>query len=276
MQQTNNAMLALRTDDLIVPAWAAPSNVHALMTTRRGGISAGPYGAASGSGLNLGMGSGDAREMVLANRARLRAHLPCEPTWLKQVHGAGVVDAAVVDATQVRDAPVEADASFTSARGVVCAILVADCMPVLFCNRQGTRVAAAHAGWRGLAAGVLEATIDASGLAPGDIMAWIGPAIGPTRFEVGEDVRDAFIANDAACGTAFEPRDEGKWLADLPALARMRMKACGVADVFESGLCTASDSARFYSYRRDGTTGRMAALIWIDQGPSRGSISVSG
>ena len=261
---TTDATPALRTDDLIVPSWPAPSNVHALMTTRRGGVSAGPYGAASQGGLNLGMGSSDARgyarEAVLTNRARLRAHLPAEPRWVKQVHGVRVVDAA-----QVGDAVVEADASFADDHRIVCAILVADCMPVLFCNRQGTRVAAAHAGWRGLAAGVLEATIDASGLDPEDTIAWIGPAIGPARFEVGDNVRDAFVAHDSASGTAFEAHDHGKWHADLPALARMRLQARGVRDVFESGLCTASDAARFYSYRRDGVTGRMAALIWIDR-----------
>ncbi len=257
-EATNDATPALRTDDLIVPSWPVPSNVHALMTTRRGGISAGPYGAASQGGLNLGMGSSDAREVVFTNRARLRAHLPSEPSWLKQVHGVRVVDAA-----EVGDA--EADASFTDVHGIVCAILVADCMPVLFCNRQGTRVAAAHAGWRGLAAGVLEATIAASGLDPEDTIAWIGPAIGPARFEVGDDVRDAFVAHDRASSTAFEAHDHGKWHADLPALARMRLHARGVRDVFESDLCTASDAARFYSYRRDGATGRMAALIWIDR-----------
>ena len=270
MNRINNAMRALPSEELIVPSWSAPSNVHALMTTRRGGVSAGRYGAASDGGLNLGTGSGDVRETVLANRARLRAHLPSEPAWLRQMHGVGVVDAAIVDA-HGGDAELEADASFTDARGVVCAILVADCMPVLFCNREGTRVAAAHAGWRGLAAGVLEATLDASGLAPRDTIAWIGPAIGPTRFEVGADVRDAFLVKHTACGAgaAFKPHGHGKWHADLPALARMRLNAHGVVDVFESGLCTASDAARFYSYRRDGATGRMAALIWIDQRSSR-------
>lgn len=259
MSRTNNAMRALGTGDLIVPSWSAPASVRALMTTRRGGVSEQPYGAGSEGGLNLGLGSGDARDAVVANRARLHALLPSEPAWLKQVHGV-----RVVDAVQVGDAVAEADASFTDASGVVCAILVADCMPVLFCNLQGTRVAAAHAGWRGLAAGVLETTIEASGLEPRDTIAWIGPAIGPTRFEVGDDVRDAFVAHDATYGAAFKPHDAGKWLADLPAIARMRLNACGVADIFESRLCTASDATRFYSYRRDGVTGRMAALIWID------------
>ena len=249
--------------DLIVPAWHAPSNVRAWMTTRRGGVSQGPYGAASQGGLNLGLASGDARDTVLANRACLRAHLPSEPKWLKQVHGIRVVDAEQVG-DDFSAAALEADASFTDMPGIVCAILVADCMPVLFCDRQGTRVAAAHAGWRGLAAGVLEATLAAGGFDLRDTMAWIGPAIGPTRFEVGHDVRDAFVANDATHAQAFTRHGETKWLADLPRLARMRLQACGVNDVVQSGLCTASDATRFYSYRRDGVTGRMAALIWID------------
>lgn len=251
-------MHALRAGDLIVPSWLAPPGVHALMTTRRGGVSAGPYGAGIDGGLNLGPGSGDARDTIVENRARLRAHLPSEPAWLKQVHGVRVVDAA-----EVADRIVEADASFTDAPGVVCAVLVADCLPVLFCNRQGTRVAAAHAGWRGLATGVLEATIAASGLEPRDTIAWIGAAIGPARFEVGNDVRQAFTTDDAACESAFVPCADGKWLADLPELARMRLSASGIDEVVASGLCTASDAARFYSYRRDGVTGRMAALIWI-------------
>ena len=163
----------------------------------------------------------------------------------------------------------EADASFTTSAGVVCAILVADCMPVLFTDRAGTRVAAAHAGWRGLVGGVLEATLDASGLDPAQTLAWIGPAIGPSRFEVRDDVRGAFRSRqpDAveSIDACFRPRSAGKWLADLPALARARLDACGVATVVASGACTASDGERFYSYRRDGITGRMAALIWIDQ-----------
>ncbi|MGI9026573.1 MAG: peptidoglycan editing factor PgeF [Burkholderiaceae bacterium] len=233
------------------------------MTTRGGGVSQGPYGAAPGGGLNLGLGSGDARDAILANRALLCAHLPADPKWLAQVHGVRVVDAGQVgDAFD--GAAVEADASFTNAPGIICAILVADCMPVLLCDRQGTRVAAAHAGWRGLATGVLEATLATGGFDPRDTMAWIGPAIGPTRFEVGDDVRDAFITTDAAYAQAFSRHGETKWLANLARLARMRLHACGVTDVVASGLCTASDAQRFYSYRRDGVTGRMAALIWID------------
>lgn len=246
-----------------MPRWTVASNVRALMTTRTGGISAGPF-AGAGGGMNLGLGSGDDLDAVRANRSRLAASLPSQPRWLRQVHGARVVDAATIDDA----APVDADASYTDRPGVVCAILVADCMPVLFCDRDGTRVAAAHAGWRGLAAGVLEATVAAGGFEPGATTAWIGPSIGPTRFEVGDDVRRAFVdaagPASAAVHAAFVPRSDDKWLADLPALGRARLAACGVHDVVSSGLCTASDATRFYSYRRDGVTGRMAAMIWID------------
>ncbi|MEO8935314.1 MAG: peptidoglycan editing factor PgeF [Burkholderiaceae bacterium] len=248
--------------DWIVPDWPAPANVRALMTTRNGGVSDGPWAGHAGGGMNLGLGSGDAREAVLANRALLERDLPSRPAWLQQVHGTRVVDAAMVSAQTT-----VADASYSTATGTVCAILVADCMPVLFCDRDGSRVAAAHAGWRGLAGGVLEATLTASELANDRTMAWIGPAIGPSRFEVGDDVRDAFIAasGDDSVAAAFMPSTAGKWLADLPALARLRLEACGVRDIHPSGLCTASDPRRFYSYRRDGVTGRMAALIWLDR-----------
>lgn len=245
----------------IVPDWPAPANVRAWMTTRNGGVSAGPWAGSDGGGLNLGLGSGDALEAVLANRALVERRVPSRPAWLQQVHGIRVVDAATVT-----DQAIAADASYSSAAREVCAILVADCMPVLICNRDGTRVAAAHAGWRGLVGGVLEATLAAAGLAGDRTIAWIGPAIGPSRFEVGDDVRDAFIAgpDEDAVAAAFVPLVPGKWLADLPALARLRLEACGVRDIHASGLCTASDPRRFYSYRRDGVTGRMAALIWID------------
>ena len=249
--------------DRIVPSWTAPPNVRAWMTTRDGGVSAGPWGGAEGGGMNLGSGCGDDRDAVAENRRLLERDLPSSPSWLQQVHGVRVADA---DTAHVE--PVEADASFTSKPGRVCAVLVADCMPILFANRDGTRVAAAHAGWRGLAGGIVEATLSASGLVPDEMMAWLGPSIGPTRFEVGADVRDAFFADAGPRGgqvaAAFVPHGPGKWLADLPALARIRLAACGVVDVHASGLCTMSDARRFYSYRRDGVTGRMAALIWID------------
>lgn len=250
-------------DDWIVPAWNAPSNVRALMTTRQGGVSTGPWRGANGGGLNLGLGSGDDRDAVEANRRLLERHVPSSPAWLQQTHGTDVVDADVVSGGLV-----QADASFTTSPGRVLAVLVADCMPILFANREGTCVAAAHAGWRGLAGGIVEATMAASGLVPDETVAWLGPAIGPTCFEVGADVRDAFIAgagpHAGAAAAAFAPHASGKWLADLWSLARLRLSACGVARVHASGLCT-SDATRFYSYRRDGVTGRMAALIWIDR-----------
>lgn len=273
----------------IVPDWNAPSNVRALMTTRSGGTSRGPWGGSaddrSVGGMNLGVGSGDALAAVHANRALLAAHVAARgsdaPVWLRQVHGTRVVPAAGLRAA---DGEVEADAVFADEAGRACGVLVADCVPVLFCDDRGTRVAAAHAGWRGLVSGVLEATVAAGGFDPGATSAWIGPCIGPTRFEVGAEVRDAFLsaarsARDSldtraardvdATAEAFRPSPAGKWLADLPALARLRLAACGVHDVHASGLCAVSDATRFYSYRRDGVTGRMGALIWIERDDAR-------
>ena len=215
--------------------------------------------------MNLGLRSNDDVAAVRRNRAIVASHLPSEPFWLDQVHGRDVVDA---DGSPERDRAPCADASWTTRSGRVLSILVADCLPVLFTDRRGTRVAAAHAGWRGLVAGVLEATMAASALDPSQTLAWMGPAIGPTRFEVGDDVRDAFLEASGsathATGGCFSEVGRGKWLADLPSLARIRLAGCGVASVSDSGLCTASDPRRFYSYRRDGITGRMAAMIWID------------
>lgn len=247
-------------DAFFVPTWPAPPRVRALMTTRYGGVSEGPFGAADGGGLNLGLGSGDDRAAVLANRARLRERLPADPAWLHQVHGSrGVAAATAIDAP-------DADASWTDEPGRVCAVLVADCLPVLFAQRDGSRVAAAHAGWRGLAAGVLEATLARGGFDPGETIAWLGPAIGPAYFEVGDDVRDAFVrSSDDATRGAFRAHRPGKWLADLAELAAIRLAAVGVRDVHRSGLCTVSDPDRFYSYRRDRVTGRMAALVWIER-----------
>ena len=246
--------------DWIVPDWPAPVRVQARMTTRDGGVSTGPWAGSSGGGLNLGLGSGDDPTAVLRNRRLVADRLPSEPAWLRQVHGT-----AAVDLSQPVEDPIIADASFTATAGRVCAILVADCLPVLFTDRRGSRVAAAHAGWRGLAGGVLESTLVASGLAPDETLAWIGPAIGPTRFEVGDDVRLAFVVDAVpAAAACFAPLGAGKWLADLPRLARLRLEAAGVSAIHASGLCTASDRDRFYSYRRDGTTGRQAALIWLD------------
>jgi polyphenol oxidase len=239
--------------DWITADWPAPARVRSLVTTRSGGVSAPPYDS-----LNLGEHVGDLPQSVAENRAILRAHLPAEPAWLSQVHGTRVVDAAAV-----HDAP-EADASVADRPGVVCAIMTADCLPVLFCDRAGTRVAAAHAGWRGLCAGVLEATVDAMGIAPAGLLAWMGPAIGPDAFEVGAEVREAFIAHDAASATAFSPIGDGKFLADLYRLARMRLHALGIDAVSGGEHCTVIDRSRFFSYRRDGRTGRMASLIWLE------------
>jgi len=246
--------------NLIVPEWKVDAGpVRALCTTRRGGMSQAPYGdGAGGPGLNLGQHVGDDAAHVSANRASLRALLPSDPVWLNQVHGADVVDAGTVSGVP------DADASFATTPGVVCAVLTADCLPVLFCDLSGQVVAAAHAGWRGLAAGVLGNTVarmrDAGAQ---QIQAWLGPAIGSRRFEVGVDVLQAFAGLDPA-GRHFALQANGKYLADIYALARLALHACGV-DLFAGGdYCTVEDAPRFYSYRRDGVTGRMASLIWID------------
>jgi polyphenol oxidase len=241
-------------EDWIVPDWPIPPHVRALITTRAGGVSSAPYDT-----FNLGFATQDKPSAVTENRGRLRALLPGEPRWLKQVHGARVVSAESVEGRP------EADASVAREPGTVCAILVADCLPVLFSDRAGDIVAAAHAGWRGLAAGVLDNTVAAiseAGTAPEDILAYIGPGIGPAAFEVGDEVRAAYVEHDAGAGAAFTPHAPGKWLADLPRLARRALARCGVSEVYGGALCTYSDPARFYSYRRDRTTGRMAALIW--------------
>jgi YfiH family protein len=239
--------------DWIVPDWPAPPGVRAFVTTRAGGVSPAPYDS-----LNLGRRTADADDNTARNRGILRAALPSDPVWLNQVHGAAVVEAgpAAQDAS--------ADASFTAHPGVVCAVMTADCMPVLFASRDGSRVAAAHAGWRGLAGGVLEATAAALAVPGPGLIAWLGPAIGPDHFEVGEDVWQAFCAGDAAAATAFRPYPgrPGKWLCDLYALARRRLAALGI-ESFGGGACTVADP-RFFSHRRDrGLTGRMAAVVWM-------------
>jgi hypothetical protein len=233
--------------------WPAPDRVRTLITTRQGGVSSAPYDS-----LNLGDHVGDLPEHVAANRALLRAHLPAEPAWLTQVHGTAVRDAA-----GVRGAP-EADASFADRAGIVCAIMTADCLPVLFCDRSGTRVAAAHAGWRGLCGGVLEASAASLAVAPQDLLVWMGPAIGPDAFEVGGEVRTAFVERQPASAAAFSPIDEGKYLADIYLLARLRLQAIGINAIYGGDFCTVIDRSRFFSYRRDGRTGRMASLIWLE------------
>ncbi len=238
-----------------------PAQVGALSTTRRGGVSLTPYDDGTGQGgLNLGTHVGDAPDAVKRNRALLRAQLPAEPAWLTQVHGTRVLDAA-----SVSGAP-EADASFSDRPGVVCAIMTADCMPVLLADANGRVVAAAHAGWRGLAAGILENTVEAMRNAgAGRVLAWLGPGIGPEAFAVGDDVRQAFVRLGPSAGDAFRPMAGvvGKYQADLPALARLALAQAGVADVAGGSECTVRNPGQFYSFRRDRVTGRMASMIWL-------------
>lgn len=247
-------MAELRAPDLILPPWPAPPAVGAAATTRRGGVSQGPFAS-----LNLGGSGGDDPAAVAENRRRLAAalELPAAPAWLRQVHGDRVVEAGCGERP-------EADAAVAFGPERVCVVLTADCLPVLFCDRAGSRVAAAHAGWRGLAAGVLEATVARLDCPPGALLAWLGPAIGPEVFEVGGEVRATFLAQDPGAAGCFRPSPAGRWLADLYALARRRLAAAGVTAVYGGGFCTLSEPGRFYSYRRDGqASGRMASLIWL-------------
>ncbi len=237
--------------DWIVPDWPAPANVKAMITTRNGGVSRGPFAS-----FNLGLRVGDDPEAVATNRARLCGMLPQEPKWLKQVHGATVAEA------DGNESPPQADASIARQPGTVCAIMIADCLPVLFTDRAGTLVAAAHGGWRGLLRGIIENTVREIGTAPDGLLAYLGPGIGPQAFEVGIDVRTAFLEQDARAESAFAPYRPGKWLADIYVLAHQALARAGVTRIYGGGFCTVSDSCRFFSYRRDRTTGRMAALIW--------------
>ena len=226
--------------------------MHALITTRDGGVSPGKFAS-----LNLSMRVGDDPHCVARNRAILRACLPAEPAWVAQVHGTAVIDAA-------RATPdAEADGVVTQSPGEVCAVMTADCLPVLLSDRAGRSVAIAHAGWRGLSGGIVENVVRAMGVPSRDIIAYIGPGIGARRYEVGEDVRKAFVGKDPAAASSFEPRQNGTYFADLRDLARRRLAAAGVAEVYGGEFCTASEG-RFFSFRRDRTTGRMASLIWLE------------
>lgn len=238
--------------------WPAPPGVRALTTLRGGdGVSLPPFDR-----LNLGAHCGDDPAAVAENRRRLSdwLRLPSGPAWLRQVHGTGVVR---VGAEGVPAEPVEADAAVTSEPGVVLAILSADCLPVVFAARDGSEVGVAHAGWRGLAKGVLEATVRAMRAPPPQLLAWLGPAAGPARYEVGEEVFEAFAGRDPGSADAFTPTRPGHWRVDLFALARRRLAAAGVADVHGGGLCTISEPQRFHSHRRDGRGGRLATLAWM-------------
>lgn len=249
--------LAAEGLDWLIPDWDAPGNVVALSTTKRGGASGdfdlGPSRAHDAS--NPGA--------VAADRAKLASFLPSPPVWLHQVHGTRVVEVDHGNRAALLDSPPDADAAVTRVPGVAIAVRAADCLPVAFADLAGTVVAVAHAGWRGLAAGVLEETLRAMAVAPDDVVAWIGPAIGPRAFEVGRDVLDAFAAADPSDAACFEPQREGKWLADLPALARRRLARAGVGRLAGGEWCTHSDAARFHSWRRDHGPGRMGTAIAI-------------
>jgi YfiH family protein len=256
--------------DWLIPQWPAPAHVRAVCTTRAGGQSRPPFDA-----LNLGDHVGDLPAHVAANRAVLQGTIAAKPVFLSQVHGLGVVELS----HSTPDAAV-ADACLTSEPQLACTIMVADCLPVLLANKAGTRVAAAHAGWRSLAGvsggGILESVFKAFILedqaghaeAASETIAWLGPCIGPERFEVGPDVRDAFVKNSPQAQAMFTPHAPGKWLANLPGLARMRLAALGISEVYgndgSQDWCTVSQPSRFFSHRRDGVSGRMAACIWID------------
>ena len=237
-----------------------PASVSVLSTTRQGGVSEAPYDdGAGGGGLNLGTHVGDTEHAVTHNRALLRQQLPSEPVWLTQVHGTRVINADHPQTT------IQADACIATRAGVVCAIMTADCTPVLLADSRGRVVGAAHAGWRGLASGVLETTVNAMrDCGAEEILAWLGPGIGPQAFEVGEDVLDAFahLQADASVFRAIVDRP-GKFLADLPALAKRALAGVGVTQVSGGEHCTVTDPKRFYSFRRERTTGRMASMIWL-------------
>jgi YfiH family protein len=244
----------MSSDSLLAFDWQLPQGVRAAFSTRAGGVSAAPCDS-----FNLATHVGDQPAAVAANRARLTSllALPSEPAWLEQVHGTEVSD---LDASTIT--PRTADASMTRAAGRVCVVMVADCLPVLFATRDGQRVAAAHAGWRGMAAGVLERTVGALGVEGAGLTAWLGPAISSQHFEVGDEVRAAFLESDRGAGDCFVKNSRGRWQADLVGLARRRLAALGVVHVSGGAWCTYTDRPRFFSYRRDGGGGRMAALIW--------------
>ena len=252
--EKNGVAAADPSGAFVLPEWPARETIGALTTTRRGGHGPGPYG-----GFNLALHVGDDPEAVLANRGALvsRLGLPRSPRWLHQVHGSRVIDAADAGA-----AP-EADGAWTSVPGVACAVLTADCLPILLCDRAGTRVAALHCGWRGIAKGVIAAGIAALAHPPDGLLAWLGPAIGAGRYEVDGVVRDAFTGSSADLAEAFTPSQPGHWHLDLYRAARLRLGTLGVRAVYGGGYCTHAEPDRFYSHRRDGTTGRMASLIWV-------------
>lgn len=243
---------------LLVPEWPAPSRVRALMTTRAGGVSGGVFAS-----LNLGTHVGDHPAHVAENRGRLQQGVDKPLAYLNQVHGTKVVQAASALQALQQGTPLEADASVNTDGSAACVVMTADCLPVLLCDTEGRVVAAAHAGWRGLAGGVLENTVAAMRTDPGRLMAWFGAAIGAEAFEVGAEVRAAFVAQHPDAAQAFTDIGEDKFLADIYALARLRLNACGVTAIYGGTHCTVLERERFFSYRRDGQTGRMAAAVWL-------------
>jgi polyphenol oxidase len=252
--------------EALKPEWPVPPGVRAAFTLRQGGVSQAPFAT-----LNLGLHTGDAPEAVRENRRRVREalRLPGEPAWLNQVHGTDVVALGSGAVAERSDSPARADAAVTREPRRICAIQVADCIPVLLAARDGSAVGAAHAGWRGLVAGVLEAAVRAVRVDPSEIVAWLGPGIGAAHFEVGEEVREAFLRGAARtqahpAASAFAPNARGRWQCDLVALARLRLASLGIGAIYGGNWCTYADPERFFSYRRDGRCGRMAALIWIE------------
>ncbi|WP_340121625.1 peptidoglycan editing factor PgeF [Methylobacter svalbardensis] len=235
----------------LTPDWPAPANIHAATTLRVGGVSGGVYGS-----LNPAMHVGDDADLVTQNRQIIKGllGLPGDPVWLDQIHSHRAVQAVTSEPLQ------QADASYTSESGIVCAVMTADCLPLLVCSTDGSQVAAIHAGWRGLLTGVISNTVSA--MQQSDLLVWLGPAIGPDCFEVGAEVRDAFLAKSAVFIPAFKPQSNGKWLADIYQLARIDLGLLGIDKVYGGGFCTVTEQERFYSYRRDKETGRMATLIW--------------
>lgn len=248
----------MNTDlNFIKPNWPAPKNVKVLQTIRAGGVSAAPFDS-----LNLGAHVNDDPIAVAANRQLLSDYVPSEPVWVNQVHGVEVIDAATSSCLE------NADASFTTKFNVVCVTMTADCLPVLLCDKKGSVVAAVHAGWRGLCDGVIEAAVTKMQVPTSEMLVWLGPAIGPNAFEVGEDVREQFIATDADAALAFKPHGD-KWLCNMYQIARQRLHAVGVTEIYGASVnedfCTYTDEARFFSFRRDNVTGRMASMIWLEK-----------
>ena len=249
----------------IIPQWPCPPHVKSLISTRQGGVSEGAYAS-----LNMGLHVGDKAENVHENRKILeeqaakmgRVGEDLHILWLEQVHGVTVIGAGIPVQT---DLPPVGDAAFTNKAGIACAVMTADCLPVLFCNEAGTCVAAAHAGWRGLLAGVLEKTVQTMACSGAQLSVYLGPAIGPNTFEVGEEVHKAFIDQDKESSCAFTASAPGKWLADIYSLARLRLHKQGIEKIYGGHYCTFEEKSRFFSYRRDGTTGRMVSMIWMDQ-----------